>query len=204
VGRDLQRAAGQPGQIAVLLPLLEGLDGVRKMSKSFGNHVGITEPAEEMYCKLMSITDELMRRYVELLSTQPDGILAPLGRGELHPMDAKKALAHELVARYHGEDRAARAEAFFRIRFQEGKDIEPVVVHLDAGVHEVWICKLLKEIGFATSTSEARRLAAQGGVRVDGVTVDPEFRFQPSRHRLVSVGRRRLAEIRRAEAGRSS
>jgi tyrosyl-tRNA synthetase len=204
VGRDLQRAAGQPGQIAVLLPLLEGLDGVQKMSKSFGNHIGITEPAEDMYGKLMSITDELMRRYVELLSTQPEGILAPLGRGELHPMDAKKALAHELVARYHGEEGAARAEAFFRDRFQRRQDNEPIVVHLDAGVREVWICKLLKEIGFATSTSEARRLAAQGAVRVDGVTVGPDFRFQPSQHRLVSVGRRRLAEIRRGTGGGSS
>jgi tyrosyl-tRNA synthetase len=204
VGRDLQRAAGQRGQVAVLLPLLEGLDGVQKMSKSIGNHIGITEPAEDMYGKLMSISDELMRRYIELLSTQPEGILAPLGRGELHPMDAKKALAHELIARYHGEQRAVQAEAFFRDRFQRRQDNEPVVVHLDGDVREVWICKLLKDIGFATSTSEARRLAVQGAVRVDGVTVDPEFRFRPSHDRLVSVGRRRLAEVRRVDRGGSS
>lgn len=204
VGRDLQRGAGQPGQVALLLPLLEGLDGVQKMSKSLGNHVGITEPAEEMYGKLMSISDDLMRRYVALLSTEPSAVLTPLAAGDLHPMEAKKALAHEVVARYHGEERAAHAEAFFRDRFQRRRDNEPLAVRLDAGVREVWICKLLKDIGFAASTSEARRLAAQGAVRVDGVAVDPDFRFQADRHRLVSVGRRRLAEVRGDDLGESS
>jgi tyrosyl-tRNA synthetase len=195
VGRDLQRGAGQPGQIALLLPLLEGLDGVQKMSKSLGNHVGITDAPEEMYGKLMSISDDLMRRWAALLSTRSATLLARLERGELHPMDGKKELAHELVARYHGEEQAARAADFFRDRFQRRQDNEPVAVTLDGGTREIWICQLLKQIGFATSTSEARRLAGQGAVRVDGAPVDAEFRFRPGEHRLVSVGRRKLAQV---------
>jgi tyrosyl-tRNA synthetase len=204
VGRDLQRGAGQAGQVAVLLPLLEGLDGTHKMSKSLGNHIGITDAAEEMYGKLMSISDELMRRYVALLSTRPAQILGPLERGEVHPMDAKKQLAHELVSRYHGDVEAVRADAFFRERFQRRQDNEPIVVTLDASVGEIWICQLLKQIGFAASTSEARRLASQGAVRVDGAVVDAEFRFRPGRDRLVSVGRRRLAEVRSGRASAPS
>jgi len=189
VGRDLQRGAGQQGQIAVLLPLLEGLDGVQKMSKSLGNHIGITETPEEMYGKLMSISDTLMRRYVALLSTTA-------AESQLHPMEAKKRLAGELVARYHGAEAAAQAEAFFRERFQQRQDNAPVQVTLEPGTKEIWICQLLKQIGFAASTSEARRLASQGAVRVDGNPVDAEFRFRPGRDRLIAVGRRRLAEVR--------
>ena len=201
VGRDLQRGAGQAGQVALLLPLLEGVDGKHKMSKSLGNHIGITDPPEEMYGKLMSISDELMRRYIALLSTRPDEMLSHLERGELHPMDAKKRLARELVARYHGDDDATQAEAFFRERFQQRQDNEPIVATLDPEVGEIWICQLLKQIGFAASTSEARRLASQGAVRVDGNAVDAEFRFRPGHDRLVSVGRRRLAEVRSGRGG---
>jgi len=201
VGRDLQRGAGQAGQVALLLPLLEGVDGKHKMSKSLGNHIGITDPPEEMYGKLMSISDELMRRYIALLSTRPDEMLSHLERGELHPMDAKKRLARELVARYHGDDDATQAEAFFRERFQQRQDNEPIVATLDPEVGEIWICQLLKQIGFAASTSEARRLASQGAVRVDGNAVDAEFRFRPGHDRLVSVGRRRLAEVRSGRSG---
>lgn len=196
VGRDLQRAAGQPGQIALLMPLLEGVDGVQKMSKSLGNHIGITDPPEEMYGKLMSISDTLMRRYVALLSTAAPELLEALDGGGLHPMEVKKRLAAELVARYHGEDAAAHAEAFFRERFQRRQDNEPLVFTLEAPTNEVWICQLLKTIGFAASTSEAKRLASQGAVRVDGVAVDADYRFRPGRDRLVAVGRRRLAEVR--------
>jgi tyrosyl-tRNA synthetase len=182
--------------VALLLPLLEGLDGVQKMSKSLGNQVGITEPPEEMYGKLMSVSDDLMRRYAALLSTRPADLLAPLELGDLHPMEAKKRLAGELVGRYHGAEAAAQAEGFFRERFQRRQDNEPRVVTLPPDAGEIWICQLLKQIGFAASTSEARRLASQGAVRVDGTAVDAEYRFRPGRDRLVSVGRRRLAEVR--------
>ena len=198
VGRDLQRAAGQPGQVAILLPLLEGVDGEQKMSKSLGNQIGITEPPEEMYGKLMSIDDGLMRRYVDLLSLDPIAIIAPLDAGTLHPMEAKKRLARELVRRYHGDDASTRAEQFFHDRFQRREDNAPLDVTLPAGISEIWICQLLKQIGFVTSTSEARRLVGQRAVRVDGKVVDAEFRFRPATHRLVSVGRRRLASIRSA------
>jgi tyrosyl-tRNA synthetase len=154
-----------------------------------------------MYGKLMSISDDLMRRYATLLSVAPEDLLPPLARGELHPMDAKKRLARELVARYHGDVEAEQAETFFRERFQRRQDNEPIVVTLDRELQEVWICQLLRQIGFAASTSEARRLAGQGAVRVDGTPVDAEFRFRPGYDRLVSVGRRRLAEVRRSGEG---
>jgi tyrosyl-tRNA synthetase len=204
VGRDLQRDAGQRGQVAVVLPLLEGTDGTHKMSKSLGNHIGIAEPPEEMYGKLMSISDALMQRYYDLLSRASEDRRAALARGDVHPMEAKKALAEELVARFWGAEVAKRAAHFFEERFQKRLPHEPLLVKLDAGRDIVWICQLLKEIGFAPSTSEARRLIAQGAVRVDGRSVDVNFRFRPGIDRLVEVGRRRLAEVVSKGAGGES
>jgi tyrosyl-tRNA synthetase len=195
VGRDLQRDAGQRGQIAVVLPLLEGTDGVHKMSKSLGNHIGIAEPPEEMYGKLMSISDVLMARYYDLLSGVSEERRAALARGEVHPMEAKKALAEELVARFWGPEEARRAAHFFEERFQKRQPHEPIHVQLRADRDTVWICQLLKEIGFASSTSEGRRLVAQKAVRVDGQPVDVDFQFRRGINHLVEVGRRRLAEI---------
>lgn len=195
VGRDLQRGAGQAPQVAMVLPLLEGTDGVHKMSKSLGNHIGITEPAEDMYGKVMSLSDPLMVRYYELLSSASPEVLTSIHRGEIHPMEAKKALARELVVRFHGEEAAARAAYFFAQRYQQRAAHEPVAVRLRTSADELWICQLLKEIGFAPSTSEARRLVAQGAVRVDGRPVDVNFRFRRGRDRLLEVGRRRLAEV---------
>jgi tyrosyl-tRNA synthetase len=196
VGRDLQRDAGQPGQIALILPLLEGTDGVRKMSKSLGNQIGIAEAPEEIYGKVMSVSDELMRRYYELLSDAAPERLAAVARGEVHPMEAKKALAAELVARFHGAEAAVEAGRFFQERFQRRRAHRPEVVHIRTSEPDVWICRLLKEVRFARSTSEARRLVAQGGVRVDGeVVADPNFRFRRDKNRLLEVGRRRLAEV---------
>ncbi|MFN8543178.1 MAG: tyrosine--tRNA ligase [Candidatus Binatia bacterium] len=196
VGRDLQRAAGIPGQLAVVVPLLEGIDGVQKMSKSLGNHVGITDPPRETYGKLMSISDALMQRFYELLSRAPSSDLEAVRRGAVHPMEAKKGLARELVERFHGSVAAEDAERFFEERFQRRLPHEPVQAALPDGVSEVWICQLLKDLGFAPSTSEARRLVLQGAVRVDGSTVPVDFRFQRGAHRLVAVGKRRLAEVR--------
>ena len=192
VGRDLQRTAGQPGQIAVTLPLLVGTDGVQKMSKSLGNHVGITEAPEEIYGKLMSISDELMDRYgVLLLADEPAWIAC----NEAHPLERKKTLACLLVTRFHGDEAAARAQTYFEERFQRRADFAPMPVVLRTADSEVWICKLLKEIGFAASTSAARRLASEGAVRVDGAVVDAEYRFRRGSDRLVSVGRRRVAAV---------
>ena len=195
VGRELQRDAGQEGQVGVVVPILEGLDGVQKMSKSLGNHVGITETPEEMYGKLMSISDKLMLRYYELLSTQPGEPLLAVQRGDIAPMEAKKALAGELVGRFHGQPAAEAAGRFFEERFQKRSPYEPTRVEVRTPANDVWICQLIKDIGFAPSTSAARRLVAQGAVRVDGQPVDVNFRFRRGVHRLLEVGRRRLAAV---------
>ena len=195
VGRELQRDAGQEGQVAVVVPILEGLDGVQKMSKSLGNHVGITEAPEEMYGKLMSISDKLMLRYYELLSRQSGEQLLAVERGEVAPMDAKKALAAELVERFHGPAAAETAARFFEERFQKRSAYEPTRIEVRTPTADVWICQLIKEVGFAPSTSAARRLVAQGAVRVDGQAVDVDFRFRRGVHRLLEVGRRRLAAV---------
>jgi tyrosyl-tRNA synthetase len=201
VGRDLQRDAGQPGQVVMVTPLLEGLDGVQKMSKSFGNYVGIAEPPEEIYGKLMSLSDELMVRYYDLLAPLAPGERAALTQGKTHPMEAKKALGRELVRRFHGEEAAARAERFFEERFQKRTAHRPAALEVRTDAEEMAIVQLIKEIGFAPSTSEARRLVAQGAVKVDGQRVDLGFRFRRGQHRLLEVGRRRLAEVRFGKPG---
>jgi tyrosyl-tRNA synthetase len=195
VGRDLQRDAGQGGQVAMVLPLLEGTDGTNKMSKSLGNHIGITEPPEEMYGKIMSLSDALMLRYYELLSLAPESRQAAVRENRLHPMEAKKALAAELVERFHGAEAAVRAARFFEERFQKRTPHEPTRVQVRTSADDLWICQLLKEIGFAASTSEARRLVAQGAVRVDGQPVDVSFRFRRGVNSLLEVGRRRVATV---------
>ena len=191
VGRDLQRAAGIPGQIALTLPLLEGTDGLQKMSKSLGNQIGLDEPAEEMFGKVMSISDELMARYGELLV----GGAEWEQHAESHPLERKKTLAGILVARFHGPDAGAEARRFFEERFQRRTDFAPSPVVVRTAESEMWICKLLKEAGLVGSTSEARRLVSEGAVRVDGNVVDLEFRFKAGANRLVKVGRRRLATV---------
>lgn len=195
VGRDLQAAAGQARQIALALPLLEGLDGGRKMSKSLGNHIGIADPAEDMYGKIMSISDGLMLRYFELLSDADVAYRERVRRGDEHPMDAKKRLAGELVERFHGAEAARAASEFFLERFQRRAAHAPDQVRVPASAEGIGICDLLRRVGFAASGSEARRLVQQGGVRVDGEVVPLDFRFQPGHHRLLGVGRRRLAEV---------
>jgi len=195
LGRDLQRDAGQAEQIAFSMPLLEGLDGTQKMSKSLGNHIGVCDAPEEMYGKVMSVSDELMLRYYELLSRLDAVARAAVVRGSVHPMEAKKDLAHELVARFHDPARADEAARFFADRFQRRSANAPAQLTVVSSTPDVWICQLLKDISFAASTSEARRLVSQGAVKVDGEPVGVDFRFDRARHRLVSVGRRRLAEV---------
>jgi len=195
VGRDLQRDAGQAGQVAMVLPLLEGTDGVQKMSKSLGNHIGIAEPPEEMYGKVMSLSDALMLRYYDLLSRADVERREGVRQGRVHPMEAKKALAAELVERFHGRRAAEAAGQFFEERFQKRTAHRPEPVRLATEANEVWICQLMKDVRFARSTSEARRLVAQGAVKVDGRPVGIDYRFRRGRDRLLEVGRRRLAEI---------
>ncbi len=194
VGRELQRHFGQAPQAVMTMPLLEGLDGVRKMSKSLGNYVGLTDKSEDMYGKLMSVPDQLMVRYYELLTNATPEEIAAVKSGGLHPMEAKKRLARTLVAEYHGEAAAARAEQYFESKFQR-REI-PASAQVYRIAEDLWICELMKQLQFTPSTSEARRLVSQGAVRVDGRTVtDVNFRFVPGEHKVLEVGKRRVARI---------
>jgi tyrosyl-tRNA synthetase len=194
VGRELQRAFGQAPQVVITMPLLEGLDGVRKMSKSLGNYVGITESPVEMFGKLMSIADPLMARYYGLLTGAGDDEIARVSSGAIAPMEAKKRLAAMIVHEYHGAGAARAAREYFESKFQRREVPADAPVYKIAG--ELWICALMKQLGFAASTSEARRLIGQGAVRVDGrVLGNVNFRFVPGQHRVLEVGKRRVARI---------
>ena len=201
VGRDIQREYGQEPQIVITLPLLEGLDGVHKMSKSLGNYVGIDEPPPIMFGKLMSLPDSLMLRYYELLSDISPDDLAKLARdlesGAKHPRDAKEELAREITARYHGAAAAEQAAREFVKVFREGglpEVIEEVV--LAAATANVWLPKVMVEAGLAGSTSEGRRLISQGGVQVDGEKItDINAEIQAGRTFLLQVGKRRFKRV---------
>ena len=194
VGRDLQRHFGQDPQVVMTMPLLEGLDGVRKMSKSLGNYVGLTDKPEDMYGKLMSVPDKLMVRYYELLTTATAEEIAAVKSGAMHPMEAKKRLARTLVTEYHGAPAATRAEEYFESKHQRREIPASAPVYRIA--EDLWICELMKQLQFTPSTSEARRLVSQGAVRVDGRTItDVNFRFVPGEHKVLEVGKRRVARI---------
>ncbi|HKN13367.1 MAG TPA: tyrosine--tRNA ligase [Candidatus Binatus sp.] len=194
VGRELQRHFGQAPQAVMTMPLLEGLDGVRKMSKSYGNYVGLTDKPEDMYGKLMSVPDRLMVRYYELLTTATSEEIAAVRSGGLHPMEAKKRLARTLVTEYHGAPAATRAEEYFESKHQRRE--VPASAQVYRIAEDLWICELIKQLQFTPSTSEARRLVSQGAVRVDGRTItDVNFRFVPGEHKVLEVGKRRVARI---------
>ncbi|MDA8155183.1 MAG: tyrosine--tRNA ligase [Actinomycetota bacterium] len=200
VGRELQKAYGMEPQNIVLMPLLEGLDGVKKMSKSLGNYIGIEEEPFQMFGKVMSVTDTLMLRYYELLSHISNEALRQLQEGikngSVHPMRAKEALASELVERYHGKDKAEAAKAEFARVFKEREVPEDMpVVKLEWDEGRLWIPKAMKAAGLAPSTSEAQRLIKQGGVKVNGEKVsDPAEKLQKGEY-VISVGRRKYARI---------
>jgi tyrosyl-tRNA synthetase len=203
VGRELQRHYGQEPQVILMMPLLEGTDGVKKMSKSLGNYIGITEPPEEMFGKIMSISDELMLRYYELLSHISNEALEALKRdikdGKLNPRDAKEALAFEIVERYWGRQQAEKAREHFRRVFsrkQMPEDIEERAFSWDG--ESVWIGRISKETGLISSTSEANRLLKQGGVYVNGERVtDRDMTLSPGEY-ILRVGKRRFLKIRPA------
>ena len=200
VGRELQREAGMEPQVVCMMPLLEGTDGVQKMSKSLNNHIGITSPPEEMYGRTMSISDELMWRYRELLSSRDlDEIeedKSSVAAGSLHPMEVKKALAGEIVERFHGREAAKSAREYFKTRHQR-RSIPRDIRKSFSPPERIWVCQLLLDLEFARSKSDARRLVAQRAVRVDGAVVnDPNFEFQRDSHRVVEVGKNRIAQVR--------
>ncbi len=200
VGRQLQETYGQEPQVVLTTPLLEGLDGVNKMSKSLGNYVGITDPPGEMFGKLMSISDDLMWRYYELLSFLPIAAIAQrkadVDSGR-NPRDAKFELAVEIVDRFHDAGSGARARDEFIARFQQGampESMPEVTVHATDGY--VGLAQALKGAGLVASTSEAVRQIRQGAVRVDGERVeDVAARLAAGAVHVVQVGKRRFARI---------
>jgi tyrosyl-tRNA synthetase len=204
VGRQLQKEYGQAPQVCLTGPLLEGIDAREvdgkiagdKMSKSLGNYVGIDEPAQEQYGKLMSISDGLMWRYYELLSRRSLAEIQALRRE--HPKVAKSELAKEIVARYHGPEAARAAEEQFEQvhkRREVPDDVEERVVSREAGADAVPLAKTLAQLGLAASGSEARRLIAQGGVSIEGERVsDPNAKLSPGVH-LVKVGKRKFIRV---------
>ena len=200
VGRELQKHYGQEPQCVLTMPLLEGLDGVEKMSKSKGNYIGINEPPAEMFGKLMSISDDLMWRYYELLSFRSLADIAAL-RAETaagrNPRDAKVALGQEIVARFHSPAAAQRALEDFEARFRRGDipdDLPEITVAL-AGAPSMGICPLLKQAGLVPSTTEAQRSVEQGAVRVDGQRIEDRSLQLGAGTYVVQVGKRRWARL---------
>jgi tyrosyl-tRNA synthetase len=201
VGRELQREFGQEPQVVLTMPLLEGLDGVQKMSKSLGNYVGIDEPPQEMFGKIMSISDTLMLRYYELLSDLSVGDLerlkADLDGGALHPRLAKENLAKEMVARYHSPVAAAEAARQFAAMFRDGALPEEIEeIKLTVAEKVVWLPKVLHQAGLTGGTSEARRLIQQGGVQVDGDKVsNVDLELSTGQTYLLRVGKRKFKRV---------
>ena len=203
VGRDLQRAYGQPPQVIITMPLLEGTDGVQKMSKSLGNYIGIDDSPREIFGKVMSISDELMWRYYELLSDRPAREYLEwkdrCAAGRMNPRSAKAALAEEIVARFHSQEAARRAAEEFDQVFQKGglpDDVPTVAVAWEG--ETIWLPRLLVVAGAAASSSEARRLISQGAVSIDGETVtDVEAELPPpdADPYLLRVGKKRFFRI---------
>ncbi len=200
VGRQLQQHFGQEPQLVITMPLLTGLDGVQKMSKSLGNYIGITEPPGEMFGKIMSISDELMWRYFELLSFRSLEDIALLrqrvGEG-LNPRDAKFELAMEIVARFHGASAAGGAKDEFVARFQQGAMPEEMPeLTLRSKNGRLGIAHLLKDAGLVSSTSEAFRMIEQGAVRIDGVRInDRSLQIDAGSTCVFQVGKRRFSRV---------
>ncbi|MDD5085931.1 MAG: tyrosine--tRNA ligase [Candidatus Omnitrophica bacterium] len=204
VGRELQRDCGQPPQIVMTLPLLEGTDGVQKMSKSYGNYIGVNDSSTEMFGKLMSLPDNLMIRYFRYLTDKKDDEVSELeGKlkdGAIHPRDLKARLAREIVESYHGSKEAERANKEFDTIFREKglPDSIPTVFIRPEKLEEgsIDLVKLLLEANLVASKGEAKRLIAQGGVKVDEIKIDNvNERLRLDKPRLIQCGKRRFARV---------
>ena len=200
VGRELQKHYGQKPQVILTMPILEGLDGVQKMSKSLNNYIGINEPPEEMFGKLMSISDDLMWRWFELLSFRPMEEIRRLQQDVAegaNPRDIKFQLGREIVARFHDDAAAEAAQAAFVARFQKGAmPDEMPEFELAGGDDGLGIASLLKEAGLTGSTSESFRMIKQGAVRIDGARVeDRGLAIAAGNTHVFQVGKRRFARV---------
>jgi len=212
MGRSIQKAKGLEEQVVLMMPLLEGLDGVNKMSKSLGNYIGINEPAFEyvngelagMFKKVMSVPDSLIERYFELLSRISleafKTLQAGLSDKSLDPRDAKKQLARELVTRYHGNEEAEHAGEKYHAVFEEKKlsdeeSLPSVEISKNSSPNATWLPRVMKDTGLAKGSGEAIRLIKQGGVKVNDATVaDPDIRLQQGEH-IIKVGKRRFYKV---------
>ncbi|HDP26253.1 MAG TPA: tyrosine--tRNA ligase [Deltaproteobacteria bacterium] len=198
MGREVQKAYGQEPQVIMTLPLLEGTDGIQKMSKSYDNYIGVDEAPSEMYGKIMSISDSLMWKYYELLS----GLHVPeieakkqsVAEGRLHPMDAKMQLAFEMVERFHGMDQAQSAQEGF-VNIFRSRELPEIMPTVSLNLEKPWICAVLKEAGLTAGTSEARRLVSQGAVQLNGEKVTDSDWVMPKGSYTIKVGKRRFARI---------
>jgi len=200
IGRELQKHFGQAPQCVLTMPLLEGLDGVNKMSKSLGNYVGITEPPQEIFGKLMSVSDELMWRYVELLSFEPLDVIARWKkevREGRNPRDVKVIFAQEIVTRFHGKKAAEKALTDFEARFKRGAlpdDMQEISFYV--GSSGMPIAQMLKQAGLTASTSAALRMLEQGGVKLNGEKVsDKSLNLSGGETVILQVGKRKFARI---------
>ena len=200
VGRELQKHYGQTPQCVLMMPLLEGLDGVNKMSKSLGNYVGISEPPREIFGKLMSVSDDLMWRYFDLLSFRPNAEIArfkqDVAEGR-NPRDLKVLLGQEIVARFHSAQAADDALADFEARFRQGAIPDDVPeVTLTSVNGELGIAQLLKQAGLVSSTSDALRMIEQGGVKIDGERIeDKKLLLKAGSKLVVQIGKRKFARV---------
>ncbi len=200
IGRDIQRDGGMEPQVAITTPLLEGLDGNKKMSKSLGNYIGITEDPNEMFGKAMSLPDELMKKYFELATDLPMDRINGLLSSETHPKKAKMEMAKAIVSRYHSDEDAENALVEFDKIFKDHKlptDIpEVTIASNDLKDGKIWIVELLKKCEFAKTNGDARRLIVQGGVKMDDNKItDHALAIEPENGAILKVGKRRFAKL---------
>lgn len=200
MGRDLQRTRGMEPQIVITMPLLEGLDGVNKMSKSLGNYIGITDSADDIYGKVLSISDELMFRYFDLLSdlssTEIEELKNKMANGDMHPKEIKKQLARELTARFHSEEDALAAEANFEKVFQKKGIPDEIPEQVITSSEPVWLPQLLVDTKLVSSSSDGRRMIKQNAVSLDGAKVtDMNYKVKAEGEILIKVGKRRFCKV---------
>lgn len=199
MGRELQRHFGHEQQVVMMTPLIEGLDGIKKMSKSLNNYIGINESAEMMFGKLMSISDELMWRYIHCLSFKTGTEIAQIKKDVaegLNPRDVKINFAKEIVTRFHDKKQADNAHQLFTERFQKGVIPDNLVEHVLSYEKPIALAQLLKQIGLTQSTSESIRLINQGGVKIDAERItDADKTLVSERTYIIQVGKRRIAKV---------
>lgn len=200
VGRDLQRDYSMSPQVILTMPLLEGTDGVNKMSKSLGNSIGINDLPREMFGKIMSVSDDMMWRYYELLSDVPVAELKTMriraATGLMNPKDAKTRLAREILTRFHSAELAEQAAREFENIFKKKQLPDEIPTIKTWGAHPLWVCKVLAENSLTESTSQARRMIEQGGVSIDGEKIsDTDLQLTGNKDYLIKVGKKKFLKI---------